>query len=106
MPSLVVPGVKLVVLGKQGAGKGTQCARLARHYVVPHISTGEMFRSAKKSGSDFGKELDEYMQAGDLILDDLVLEAVAVRLEQEDTKIRGFVLDGFLRAVNQVERMA
>ena len=48
--SLVVPGARLVILGKQGAGKGTQCVRLARHYVVPHISTGDMFRAAAASG--------------------------------------------------------
>ena len=49
----MVPGARLVILGKQGAGKGTQCVRLARHYVVPHISTGEMFRSAVKAGTPF-----------------------------------------------------
>ncbi|HUP69443.1 MAG TPA: adenylate kinase [Acidimicrobiales bacterium] len=100
------PSVRLVILGKQGAGKGTQCGRLARHYGVPHISTGEMFRAAEKSGSEWGKELAGYMQAGDLIPDELVVAAMAERLELDDTVERGFVLDGFPRTANQAEALA
>lgn len=96
----------MVILGKQGAGKGTQCVRLARHYVVPHISTGEMFRAAEKSGSEFGKRLAEFMRAGELIPDEIVLGVVRERLDQDDTKNRGFILDGFPRTANQAGRLA
>ena len=92
-------------MGKQGAGKGTQCVRLGRHYEVPHISTGDMFRAAVQSGSELGARLDEYMQAGDLIPDDLVLGVVGERLEAEDAK-GGFVLDGFPRTANQAEKLS
>lgn len=102
----MVPGARLVILGKQGAGKGTQCVRLARHYVVPHISTGDMFRAAEKSGSEFGRKLAEYMNAGELIPDEVVLGVVRERLEQDDTSRRGFILDGFPRTVRQAEELS
>lgn len=101
----MVPGSRLIILGKQGAGKGTQCVRLARHYVVPHIATGDMFRAAKKSGSDFGKKAAEYMESGELVPDEIVLGMVAERLEQDDIKNRGFLLDGFPRTVNQAVQL-
>jgi adenylate kinase len=94
------------LLGKQGAGKGTQCVRLARHYVVPHISTGDMFRAAQKSGSDFGRRLTEFMEAGELVPDEVTVEAVAARLDQDDTTARGFILDGFPRNTNQAEQLS
>jgi len=99
------PSIRLVVLGKQGAGKGTQCTRLARHYRVPHIATGDMFRTTEKSGSEYGQELARYMKAGDLIPDELVVAAMAERLEQDDTS-GGCVLDGFPRTVHQAEALA
>ena len=102
----MVAGARLVILGKQGAGKGTQCVRLARHYVIPHISTGDIFRAAEKSGSEFGAKLTQYMRAGELIPDDVVIEVVAERLEQDDTKRRGFILDGFPRTANQAEELS
>jgi adenylate kinase len=102
----VVPGVRLVILGKQGAGKGTQCTRLSHHYVVPHISTGEMFRAAARAGTEFGKRAREYMEAGELIPDEVVVGVVKERLEQDDTKARGFVLDGFPRTAQQAEALA
>jgi len=101
----VVPGVRLVLLGKQGAGKGTQCVRLSRHYVVPHISTGDMLRAATKSGTDFGRQVAEYMRLGELVPDDVMIQAVAHRLDQHDTKNRGFILDGFPRTVAQAEAL-
>jgi adenylate kinase len=101
----VVPGVKLVVLGKQGAGKGTQAVRLARHYVVPHISTGDMFRAAAKAGTPFGRQAAAYMDKGELIPDDVVLGVVWERLGQKDAQGRGFVLDGFPRTVNQASAL-
>jgi adenylate kinase len=102
----VVPGARLVILGKQGAGKGTQCVRLARHYVVPHISTGDMFRAAEKSGSAFGRKLAEFMRAGELIPDEIVLGVVKERFDQDDTKNRGFILDGFPRTADQAEALS
>ena len=102
----MVPGVRLVILGKQGAGKGTQCVRLARHYVVPHISTGDMFRAAVRMGTEFGNRAKEYMDAGELIPDEVVVGVVKERLDQDDTKNRGFILDGFPRTSNQAEQLS
>ena len=101
----MVPGARLVILGKQGAGKGTQCSRLARHYVVPHISTGDMFRAAVRQGTEFGKKAKEYMDAGELVPDEVVIGVVGERLEQDDTGHRGFILDGFPRNVVQAEAL-
>jgi adenylate kinase len=101
----VVPGARLVILGKQGAGKGTQCVRLSRHFVVPHISTGDMFRAAVRSGSDAGMQAKAYMEAGDLIPDEVVVGVVTERLTQDDTANRGFILDGFPRTVHQAESL-
>jgi adenylate kinase len=101
----VVPGARLVVLGKQGAGKGTQCVRLARFFALPHISTGDMFRAAVKSGSEFGRKAFEFMNEGNLVPDDVVIGLVEERLQQDDARLRGFVLDGFPRTVNQAEAL-
>jgi adenylate kinase len=102
----VVPGARLIILGKQGAGKGTQCVRLSRHYVVPHISTGDMFRAAVKSRSELGEKAKEFMDAGELVPDEVVMGLVAERLSLDDTKARGFVLDGFPRTVHQAKGLA
>ena len=98
-------GPRLLILGKQGAGKGTQCVRLCRHYRVPHISTGDMFRAAVQSGSELGERLDSYMHAGELIPDDLVIGVVSERLSNEDAA-RGFVLDGFPRTTAQAVKLS
>jgi adenylate kinase len=102
----VVPGVKLVVLGKQGAGKGTQAVALSHHYVVPHISTGDMLRAAVRSGSELGKKAREVMDSGELISDEMVMEMVADRLQDADVRARGFVLDGCPRTVHQAVMLA
>lgn len=102
----MTPGVRLILLGKQGAGKGTQCVRLSRHYVVPHIATGDIFRAAVKSGTEAGRLVKRYLDAGELVPDVIVMRVVADRLEQGDTKARGFVLDGFPRTVPQAEALA
>ena len=96
---------RLVILGKQGAGKGTQAERLARHYGVPRISTGEMFRSCAEEDSETGRTVQKAMEAGELIPDDLVVTMVAERLTADDTDARGFVLDGFPRTVGQAEAL-
>lgn len=98
-------GVRLVVLGKQGSGKGTQCERLSHHYVVPHVSTGEMFRAASRAGTELGGRVKSYMDAGDLVPDDVVIEVVDNRLGQDNTRTRGFVFDGFPRNTHQAERL-
>jgi adenylate kinase len=101
----VVPGVRLVVLGKQGAGKGTQCVRLSHHYVVPHVSTGDMLRSEVKARSEIGRRAHDLMEQGELIPDALVMEIVEVRLSERDTTGRGFVLDGCPRTTGQAESL-
>ncbi len=102
----MVPGARLVILGKQGAGKGTQCTRLARHYVVPHISTGDMLRSAARSGTEFGQRAKEYMDAGELVPDEVMIGLVRERLDYDDTAQRGFILDGFPRNTYQAEQLS
>jgi adenylate kinase len=94
-----------VILGKQGAGKGTQAVRLSRHYVVPHVSTGDTFRAAVRSGSEFGQKARRYLDAGELVPDEIVIGMVSERLTRSDTTHRGFVLDGFPRTVHQAEAL-
>jgi len=102
----VVPGARLVVLGKQGAGKGTQCVRLSHHYVIPHISTGDMLRASVKQGTPLGRKAKVQMDRGELLGDDLIMEMVASRLDESDVRARGFVLDGCPRTVEQAVRLA
>jgi len=102
----VVPGVRLVVLGKQGAGKGTQCVRLSHHYVVPHVSTGDMLRAAVKLRTPLGVRAREVMDRGELVPSDIVMEMVEERLAEGDTRARGFVLDGCPRTIAQAEALA
>jgi adenylate kinase len=97
----VNPGARIVVLGKQGAGKGTQAVRLSRHYVVPHVATGDTFRAAVRSGSEFGQKAKRYLDAGELVPDEIVIGMVRERLTKDDTTHRGFILDGFPRTVGQ-----
>lgn len=101
----MIPGARLVMLGRQGAGKGTQCVRLARHYVVPHISTGDMLRAAVKQGTEFGRRAKEFMDAGELLPDEVIIGVVDERLDRDDTRNRGFILDGFPRTVAQAESL-
>ena len=102
----MVPGARLVVLGKQGAGKGTQCVRLSHHYVVPHVSTGDMLRAAVKQGTAIGLKAKDQMDRGELLGDDLIMEIVAERLGESDVRARGFILDGCPRTVAQAEQLA
>jgi adenylate kinase len=95
-----------VVLGKQGAGKGTQCVRLSHHYVVPHVSTGDMLRAAVKQGTPLGMKAKDQMDRGELLGDDLIMDMVADRLGESDVRARGFVLDGCPRTVVQAEKLA
>ena len=99
-------GVRMVMLGRQGAGKGTQCVRLSRHYVVPHISTGDMLRAAVRDRTDLGRKAAEIMAAGDLVPDDVMIGIVDERLNRGDTTQRGYILDGFPRTVDQADALA
>jgi adenylate kinase len=101
----VVPGVRLVVLGKQGAGKGTQCVRLSHHYVVPHVSTGDMLRREVKAQTPFGLRAKKIMDDGELIPDELIVEMVESRISERDARARGFILDGFPRTLAQAEQL-
>lgn len=92
--------VRLVVFGRQGAGKGTQAARLAERYGIPHISTGDMLRAAVKEGTEFGLQAKEYMDQGLLLPDDIMLGLVSERLAQADAR-PGWLLDGFPRTAGQ-----
>src|SRR5580693_1387813 len=94
----------IVVLGKQGAGKGTQCPRLAERYGVPHVATGDMLRSAVRSGSELGKRIRKLMDEGHLVPDEVISEVVAHRLSQPDCE-RGAILDGYPRTETQAETL-
>lgn len=99
-------GKRLVVLGRQGAGKGTQCAQLAAHYGVPHISTGDMLRAAVRAGTEVGQRAKGYMDRGELLPDDVIIEVVDEQLNDPEGGGRGFILDGFPRTVAQAEALA
>jgi adenylate kinase len=98
-------GPRLVLLGKQGAGKGTQAARIAEHYGIAHVSTGDLLRAAAAAGTPSGKEAEEYMNRGDLVPDDLVLRIVEERFAEDGLASQGFVLDGFPRTLAQAEKL-
>ncbi len=97
-------GARLVVLGKQGAGKGTQCVRLSHYLAIPHISTGDMLRAAVKEGTEFGLLAKAYMDRGELIPDDVIMGIVEDRLAESDAS-RGFLLDGFPRTTVQAKAL-
>lgn len=95
--------LRLILLGPQGAGKGTQAVRIGEKYRIPTISTGAIFREHVKNGTPFGLEAQKYMKGGDLVPDELVIAIVEERLKEEDCK-NGFLLDGFPRTACQAER--
>jgi adenylate kinase len=97
--------VRLILFGRQGAGKGTQAVRLAERYGVPHISTGDMLRAAVKAGTEFGRRAKEIMDAGQLVSDDVVLGIISERLAEDDAR-RGWLLDGFPRTEPQARALA
>src|SRR5690554_894839 len=92
---------RIVLLGKQGAGKGTQAARLAAHYSIAHLSTGDMFRQQAAQGTAFGLEAKRYMDAGDLVPDEIVMGVIEECLAPGGSLGDGFVLDGFPRTLPQ-----
>lgn len=92
--------MKLVVLGAPGAGKGTQADLLTDYYNIPHISTGEILREHMRNKTAIGIEISKWMNEGNLVPDDIVVELFEQRIEQSDCK-NGFLLDGFPRTVHQ-----
>lgn len=92
--------MNIVLLGAPGAGKGTQAAKLVEKYGFAHISTGDMLRAAVKNQTPLGLEAKKYMDAGDLVPDEVVIGLVRERLQDEDTA-NGFILDGFPRTSTQ-----
>jgi adenylate kinase len=94
----------LLIFGPPGAGKGTQAPRLAEELALPHVATGDMLRAHLRDGSDLGRRAKGYMEAGDLVPDDLVIEMLVDRISQADAR-DGFLLDGFPRNVAQAEAL-
>ena len=91
--------MRLVLVGPPGAGKGTQAQFIASHFSVPKISTGDIFRANVSEGTDLGIEAKKYMDAGDLVPDEVTIAMVKDRLTHDDTT-EGFLLDGFSRTVH------
>ena len=92
--------MNIVLLGGPGAGKGTQAAKLVEEFKTPHISTGDMLRAAVAAGTELGKKAKSYMDAGELVPDDVIIGLVIDRLQEPDTDA-GFILDGFPRTSAQ-----
>lgn len=96
--------MRVILLGPPGAGKGTQAVRIAHRASVPHVGTGDLLRAAVAHGTDLGLRARAYMERGELVPDDLVLEMLRRRLEEPDARA-GFVLDGFPRNPAQAEAL-
>ena len=96
--------MKIIMLGAPGAGKGTQAKKIAAKYGIPHISTGDIFRANIKNGTELGKKAKTYMDQGLLVPDELVVDLVVDRVNQDDCK-NGYVLDGFPRTIPQAEAL-
>ena len=93
---------RLIFLGPPGAGKGTQAHVLSGLFAIPHISTGDILRSAVKDQTTLGKQAQDYMDRGELVPDELILDLIKERLGQSDAN-NGWILDGFPRNVSQAE---
>ena len=96
--------MKIIMLGAPGAGKGTQAKKIAERYSIPHISTGDIFRTNIKNGTKLGKKAKAYMDEGALVPDDLVVDLVVDRFKNSDCA-NGYVLDGFPRTIPQAEAL-
>ena len=96
--------MNIIILGAPGAGKGTQAKKIAAKYDIPHISTGDIFRANIKNGTELGNKAKTYMDQGLLVPDELVVDLVVDRVQQDDCK-NGYVLDGFPRTIPQAEAL-
>ena len=96
--------MRIIMLGAPGAGKGTQAKKIASRYSIPHISTGDIFRTNIKAGTALGNKAKNYIDKGHLVPDELVIDLVKDRVTQEDCE-NGYVLDGFPRTIPQAEAL-
>jgi len=96
--------MNVLVLGPQGSGKGTQARRISASYGLPHIATGDMLREAMAAGTELGLRVKPIYDAGELVPDDLMIDLIRERIEQDDVE-DGFVLDGFPRTMAQAEAL-
>lgn len=96
--------MKIIMLGAPGAGKGTQAKKIAEKYQIPHVSTGDIFRSNMKEGTELGMKAKAYMDQGALVPDELTIGMLMDRIAKEDCK-NGYVLDGFPRTIPQAESL-
>ncbi len=96
--------MRILIMGRPGAGKGTQAQNIKEYYGIPHISTGDMFREAMKKGTELGNLAKSYMEKGLLVPDEVTIGIVKERLLQDDAK-KGFLLDGFPRNLFQAEAL-
>jgi len=96
--------MKLMFVGPPGAGKGTQAAKIAERYNIAHISTGDMLRNEIKNGSELGSKAKQFIDAGELVPDDLIVAMVEKRIAEPDAE-KGFLLDGFPRTKAQAEEL-
>ena len=96
--------LNVLLLGPQGAGKGTQAKRISEEYGIPHIASGEILRAEMNAGTDLGRRVKDVYDRGDLVSDELMIELIRDRLSRGDT-LAGFVLDGFPRTMPQAEAL-
>jgi adenylate kinase len=96
--------MKIIMLGAPGAGKGTQAKKIAEKYSIPHISTGDIFRANIKNNTELGQKAKTYMDKGELVPDELVVDLIMDRFKNADCK-NGYVLDGFPRTIPQAEAL-
>ena len=97
--------LRLVILGRQGSGKGTQCLRLSESCGTIHISTGDILRAAVETQTELGKKAKLIMDAGDLVPDEIINGIVAERIEMKDVLENGFILDGYPRTSSQAQAL-
>lgn len=97
---------RLVIFGRQGAGKGTQCERLVERYGVVHISTGDMLRAERAAESELGRKAGAIMDSGGLVGDDIMIPVAQNRISEDDAATSGFVLDGFPRTIDQAQGLS
>jgi adenylate kinase len=96
--------LNVLLLGPQGSGKGTQANRIAAEYGIPHVASGDILRAEMQAGTELGRRVQDVVDRGDLVSDDLIIELIKGRLAQPDTEA-GFVLDGFPRTSTQAEAL-
>jgi adenylate kinase len=99
-----VSELNLILFGPPGAGKGTQAERLQADFQLPYIATGDILRENVREGTELGSKAEQYMNAGDLVPDDLIIAMVTERLQEADAR-DGFILDGFPRTIEQAEAL-